>query len=327
MIVTRKTANGFEHSKAVLGSGTDFDYTADVALATYPIGENRFLNGGSESFNPAPAPTPVVGAPSISGSTPFEDTTSVTISAAQGAEIRYTLDGSKPTAASTLYSGAITLSATTTVKAIAIVNGQSSSVSTKTFTKQTPGPTPSVSAPVLSGTTPFTETTQVSMSAESGAQIRYTTDGSTPTSGSSLYSSPITLSTTTTVKAIAIKDGVSSTVASQQFVKSEQPVSGTVLTINGDNVEVGGTLTLGQAQALTVQLSGDKPASLSARTLVLGVTQATGLTVEGEWTQETQTFNIPQSDVEGKTKLMLGSYDPEGSGWDMSMLLCNISIG
>lgn len=327
LIVTRKTSNGFEHSKAVLGAGTDFEYTADVALATYPIGQNRFLNGGDESFSPAPAPTPVVGAPTISGTTPFEETTSVTISAAQGAEIRYTLDGSKPTAASTLYSGAITLSATTTVKAIAIVDNVSSSVTTKTFTKQTPGPTPTVAAPTLNGTTPFTESTTVSMGAEGGAQIRYTTDGSDPTSSSTLYSSPITLSATTTVKAIAIKDGVSSTVTTQQFVKSEQPVSGTVLTINGDNVEVGGTLTLSQAQALTVQLSGDKPASLSARTLVLGATQNTGLTVEGEWTQETQTFNIPQSDVEGKTKLMLGSYDPEGSGWDMSMLLCNISIG
>lgn len=327
LIVTRKTSNGFEHSKAVLGAGTDFEYTADVALATYPIGANRFLNGGEESFNPAPAPTPSVGAPTISGTTPFEETTSVTISAAQGAEIRYTTDGSKPTAASTLYSGAITLSATTTVKAIAIVDGVSSSVTTKTFTKQTPGPTPSVSAPTLNGTTPFTESTSVSMSAESGAQIRYTTDGSNPTSSSTLYSSPITLTATTTIKAIAIKDGVTSEVATQQFVKSEQPVTGTVLTINGDNVEVGGTLTLSQAQALTVQLSGDKPASLSARTLVLGATQNTGLTVEGEWTQETQTFNIPQSDVEGKSKLMLGSYDPEGSGWDMSMLLCNISIG
>lgn len=327
VIVTRKTNNGFEHSRAVLGSGSDFDYSADVALPTYPIGENRFLNGGSESFNPAPTPSPSVGAPTISGTTPFEETTSVTISAAQGAEIRYTTDGSKPTAASTLYSGAITLSATTTVKAIAIVDGVSSSVATKTFTKQTPGPTPTVSAPTLNGTTPFTESTTVSMSAESGAQIRYTTDGSTPTSSSTLYSAPITLTATTTVKAIAIKDGVSSEVATQQFVKSEQPVSGTQLSINGQNVTVGGTYEMQEAVALTVQLSGDKPSSLSARTLVLGATQTTGLTVIGEWTQDTQSFNIQQSDVADGKKLMLGTYDPEGSGWDMSMLLCTLSVG
>lgn len=326
VIVTRKTNNGFEHSKAVLGAGTDFEYTADVALATYPIGQNRFLNGGDESFSPAPAPTPVVGAPTISGTTPFEDTTSVTISAAQGAEIRYTTDGSKPTAASTLYSAAITLSATTTVKAIAIVDGVSSSVSTKTFTKQTPGPTPTIAAPTLNGTTPFTESTSVSMSAESGAQIRYTTDGTNPTSSSTLYSSPVTLTATTTIKAIAIKDGVSSQVTTQQFVKSDSPTPATNMTINGNAVTVGSTLELEAPQALTVVLSGEKPASLSARTLAIANNEYSGITVIGDWEQATQTFNIPETNVGDGKWIMLGSYDPEGSGWTMSMKLCTISI-
>ena len=326
VIVTRKTNNGFEHSKAVLGAGTDFESTADVALATYPIGQNRFLNGGEESFSPAPAPTPSVGAPTISGTTPFEETTSVTISAAQGAEIRYTTDGSKPTAASTLYSGAITLSATTTVKAIAIVDGVSSSVTTKTFTKQTPGPTPTVSAPTLSGTTPFTETTSVTMSAEGGAQIRYTTDGSDPTSSSTLYSSPITLSATTTVKAIAIKDGVSSTITTQQFVKSEQPVSGTVVTINGQEVTTGGMLNLNAPEQLTVVLSGQKPSSSSARTLAIGSTTSAIDATFGDWEQATQTFTIPAQNVAGGKKLMLGQNDVFGDGWTLSLLLCTISI-
>lgn len=326
VIVTRKTNNGFEHSKAVLGAGTDFESTADVALATYPIGQNRFLNGGEESFSPAPAPTPSVGAPTISGTTPFEETTSVTISAAQGAEIRYTTDGSKPTANSTLYSGAITLSATTTVKAIAIVDGVSSSVTTKTFTKQTPGPTPTVSAPTLSGTTPFTETTSVTMSAEGGAQIRYTTDGSDPTSSSTLYSSPITLSATTTVKAIAIKDGVSSTITTQQFVKSEQPVSGTVVTINGQEVTTGGMLNLNAPEQLTVVLSGQKPSSPSARTLAIGSTTSAIDATFGDWEQATQTFTIPAQNVADGKKLMLGQNDEFGDGWTMSLLLCTISI-
>jgi hypothetical protein len=82
------------------------------------------------------------------------------------------------------------------------------------------GQTVTVAAPTISGTTPFAETTQVTMSAESGAEIRYTTDGSTPTSSSTLYSAALTLSDTTTVKAIAIKNGTSSSVASQTFTKS-----------------------------------------------------------------------------------------------------------
>lgn len=80
--------------------------------------------------------------------------------------------------------------------------------------------TVTVAAPQFSGETQFTETTQVSMSAESGAEIRYTLDGSTPTSSSTLYSAPVTLSDTTTVKAIAIKGGVSSSVTSRTYTKT-----------------------------------------------------------------------------------------------------------
>lgn len=80
--------------------------------------------------------------------------------------------------------------------------------------------TVTVAQPQFSGETQFTESTQVSMSAESGAEIRYTTDGSNPTASSSLYSAPITLTDTTTVKAIAIKDGVSSAVTSRVYTKS-----------------------------------------------------------------------------------------------------------
>ena len=77
-----------------------------------------------------------------------------------------------------------------------------------------------VEAPAISGTTPFATTTQVSITGPMGAEIRYTTDGSTPTSSSTLYSAPFTLSATTTVKAIAIKDGSHSEVTSKTFTKS-----------------------------------------------------------------------------------------------------------
>ena len=76
-----------------------------------------------------------VTAPEISGTTPFTDSTEVTIQGPQGAEVRYTTDGSDPSAESTLYSEAITLSTTTTIKAIAILDGETSAVASKTFTK------------------------------------------------------------------------------------------------------------------------------------------------------------------------------------------------
>ena len=78
-----------------------------------------------------------------------------------------------------------------------------------------------LASPTISGTTPFAETTSVSMSGPDGAEIHYTTDGSAPTAESTLYSEAFTLSDTTTVKAIAIKDGESSEVASKLFTKGE----------------------------------------------------------------------------------------------------------
>ena len=91
-------------------------------------------NGGSTSGNSG-SQAATVAAPTISGDTSFADTATVTITAEQGAQIRYTTDGSTPTASSSLYSEQLTLMDTTTVKAIAIKNGQSSAVASKLFTK------------------------------------------------------------------------------------------------------------------------------------------------------------------------------------------------
>lgn len=83
-----------------------------------------------------------------------------------------------------------------------------------------------VAAPTFSGADQFTETTQVTMTAESSATIHYTTDGTTPTASSATYSEPITLSDTTTVKAIAVKDGISSSVTSRTYTKTSGGGSG-----------------------------------------------------------------------------------------------------
>lgn len=92
-------------------------------------------SGSSDSGSQSDSQAETVAAPTISGTSPFEDSTEVTITGPAESEIRYTVDGSTPTAESTLYESAITLSDTTTVKAIAIKNGVSSEVASQTFTK------------------------------------------------------------------------------------------------------------------------------------------------------------------------------------------------
>ena len=83
-----------------------------------------------------------------------------------------------------------------------------------------------LTSPSINGNTSFAESTQVSMSGPDGAEIHYTTDGSTPTAESTLYSEAFTLTENTTVKAIAIKDGESSEVATKYFYKSGNPSGG-----------------------------------------------------------------------------------------------------
>ena len=81
--------------------------------------------------------------------------------------------------------------------------------------------TTGVAAPTIGGEAAFTTSTQVTMSGPEGAEIRYTSDGSTPTASSTLYTEAITVSSSVTLKAIAIKDGQSSEVTTKQFVKSD----------------------------------------------------------------------------------------------------------
>ena len=69
----------------------------------------------------------------------FEDELEVTLTClTDGAEIRYTLDGTEPSAASALYSAAIVISETTTIKAVAIKDAVLSTIVEKTYTKVEP---------------------------------------------------------------------------------------------------------------------------------------------------------------------------------------------
>lgn len=67
VIVTRKTNNGYIHSKAVLGASVDLHYTADEALPTYPVGTQKFLNGGDSAGAATPSVAPDVPTPTPSG--------------------------------------------------------------------------------------------------------------------------------------------------------------------------------------------------------------------------------------------------------------------
>ena len=135
------------------------------------------------------------------------DSLDVTLTCATaGATIRYTLDGSEPTSSSTVYSGPITITATTTIKAKAFKSGYvaSDTVSaTYTIAEQAAAPT--------STSTAGYRTTFVDLaSTVPGAVIRYTVDGSDPTEQSQIYDGSIDVTNrtgATTIKARVYAEG------------------------------------------------------------------------------------------------------------------------
>ena len=261
--------------------------------------------------------------PTISGADKFSDRTEVTITATPGASIYYTTDGTVPTNGSQQYNTPITLTETTTIRAIAVEDGHiMSDVVGMAFTKESSGgssssggstdsgsetappqeetiqfdvsirpndsatvyvmqvtsladtdtmsyqysingtdyyslqqlqtqetfgasqtvdlhvravgsddtilaagnreiTTPGASdVPTISGADKFSDRTEVTITATPGASIYYTTDGTVPTNGSQQYNTPITLTETTTIRAIAVEDGhIMSDVVGMAFTK------------------------------------------------------------------------------------------------------------
>jgi fibro-slime domain-containing protein len=145
---------------------------------------------------------PVLAKPTLTAGRYFEGQMNVIAAhASPDATLYYTLDGSTPTTASQKYTGPITLSATTTVKVIAVRPGwRNSEVVSETYTKMETVATPAADPAGRIFVNPI----QVSLTdATPGAVIRYTLDGSTPTESSPIYSGPLTFSATTTLKAKA----------------------------------------------------------------------------------------------------------------------------
>jgi hypothetical protein len=143
-----------------------------------------------------------------------------------GAAIHYTTNGTTPTAASTLYTGPITIASTETVEAVAIATGYSlSPVASKAYVYSAlpPATAPSFS---LAGGTYNTPQMLTLTDATPGATIHYTTNGTTPTAASTLYAGPITIASTETVQAVAIATGYSlSPVSSKAYTYTPLPLA------------------------------------------------------------------------------------------------------
>ncbi|MEI6834313.1 MAG: chitobiase/beta-hexosaminidase C-terminal domain-containing protein, partial [bacterium] len=164
-----------------------------------------FSPSGSSSF--VYSVTGTVQAPSFSvGSGSYANEQYVSLSSSTpGASIYYTLDGAVPSRSSLKYASPITVAMSRTVKAFAVLSGwEDSSPSSESYVILEKAATPT--ADIVPGF--YSTARSVSLStATGGASIYYTLDGSVPSTSSALFTTPIFVGVSQTIKAIAVKSG------------------------------------------------------------------------------------------------------------------------
>ena len=140
-------------------------------------------------------------------------------SATDGVTIYYTTDGTTPSTSSSNYSttGAFTISATTTIKAIATKSGwDNSTVAESTFEQ--------LVAPTVTFDDASQSVTVTTNSTVEDVSTVYTDTGTDPTTSSTAYSTAISPTATTTIKAMTVKEGyVNSNVVSLVVTKLALP--------------------------------------------------------------------------------------------------------
>jgi Chitobiase/beta-hexosaminidase C-terminal domain len=189
-----------------------------------------------------PTFSPAAGQYTLSGS----NTLAVSIlDSTPGSTIYYTTDGSTPTTSSSVYTTPFQINGLFNLRAIATAPGfVQSAVGSASYTFTTNLPTFSP----VAGTYSSTQNVSIFCSTPTST-IYYTTDGSTPTTSSAVYGTPIAVSASETIKAMATSPGLpNSPVASAAYVISSGVTFDRYVSTTGNDANPG---TLAQPWALT----------------------------------------------------------------------------
>ena len=193
------------------------------------------------------------------------------------ATIYYTTDGTTPTASSTKYTGAFTLTSNATVKAIAVKDGWTDSeVASVSFTYTVE----TVATPTFTPNGGEIEAgTMIAIScATEGATIYYSIDGGEPTT---VYSAPFALNNAATVKAVAKKEGWNNSATAQASFTIKQEVvveivATPVIAPNGGEIEAGTTISISCAtEGATIYYSIDGTEPTEEYSAPFALTEAT----------------------------------------------------
>ncbi|HAT10978.1 MAG TPA: hypothetical protein DCS97_10380 [Planctomycetes bacterium] len=157
-------------------------------------------------------------------------------SASPGAEIRYSLDGTTPTAASLLASGPLLIEGNKTLRAIAIQPGWSNSATLRaTYALRVPAPQPTPAA----GTYPAWPLVTVA-SSDALATVRYTTGATLPNAWSRTFpTAGLQLTAATTLNFVATRSGWTvSLPTTASYARDLPPVATAVSAATDEDVAV-----------------------------------------------------------------------------------------
>lgn len=221
------TANG---NVPVIGTSYTKHYTGSfIVPGTTTVRAMAVKDGMSASaiavaYYTIATPSQVL-APVISPATgTYSAPVSLVITSTPGASIFYTTNGNEPVVGSTftkLYSGPVTLLSSATVRAFATKPDMVRSVVTVSYISINNSPI--LATPVISpGSGTFSSPQVVTITcATPGVKIYYTTTGNTPVLGTGFtreYFGPFQISTTSGIKAIAMKTGSANSAVASAFV-------------------------------------------------------------------------------------------------------------
>ena len=202
----------------------------------------------------------------------------VELSMNENGTIYYTLNGTAPTSASSMYTGPISIKATTTLKYIAIdLAGNSSPIYTETYIIDKI--TPIVLANLKNGTYNTNKTVNLVMN--KNGTIYYTLNGKTPTNASSKYTGPTNINSTTTLKYFAVDlAGNRSPVYTNAYTidKTEPKIVSTTPTNNAKGVSLTTPITIKFSEKITM---GSRFSSIYIKNMSTGKITHTIVTLSG----------------------------------------------
>ena len=157
----------------------------------------------------------------------FTSSVTVALTRNEAGTTYYTTNGTTPTTSSPVYSAPLTFTATTTLKYFSRdAAGNSEAVKTQTYTKSSVADTtaPLTTASPAGGS--FTSSVTVALTRNEAGTTYYTTNGTTPSTSSPVYSAPLTFTATTTLKYFS-RDAAGNSEAVKTQTYSKTVTSGT----------------------------------------------------------------------------------------------------